>query len=72
MYAIHLIIFTVDTPVSVVEEGKVVEVVGDTALEGISELKDIVGDICKEGIELVLVVELNLVKDMVLLKFVSP
>ena len=56
MYPIYLINFTVDTLVSIVEVRKIGEVVGDIALEGISELKDIVWGAFEEGIELVLVV----------------
>ena len=68
MYPIYLINFTVDTLVSIVEVRKIGEVVGDIALEGISELKDIVWGVFEEGIELVLVVNLNLAFSSVLPK----
>ena len=38
VYPIYLMNFTVDTLVSIVEVRKIGEVVGDIALEGISEL----------------------------------
>ena len=71
MYPIYLINFTVDTLVSIVEVRKIGEVVGDIALEGISELKDIVWGVFEEGIEFVLVVNLNLAFSLVLPKFCS-
>ena len=71
MYPIYPINFTVDTLVSIVEVRKIGEVVGDIALEGISELKDIVWGVFEEGIELVLVVNLNLAFSLVLPKSCS-
>ena len=71
MYPIYLINFTVDTLVSIVEVRKIGEVVGDIALEGISELKDIVWGVFEEGIEFVLVVNLNLAFSLVLPKSCS-
>ena len=53
------------------EVRKIGEVVGDIALEGISELKDIVWGVFEEGIELVLVVDLNLAFSLVLPKSCS-
>ena len=53
------------------EVRKIGEVVGDIALEGISELKDIVWGVFEEGIELVLVVNLNLAFSLVLPKSCS-
>ena len=52
MYPLYPINFTVDTLVSIVEVRKIGEVVGDIALEGISELKNIIWGVLEEGIEL--------------------
>ena len=71
MYPIYPINFTVDTLVSIVEVRKIGEVVGDIALEGISELKDIILGVFEERIELGLVIKLNLAFSLVLPKSCS-